>query len=532
MANQIKVRRGLECELITLALGEFGYATDTENLYIGGTTGNVNIGAGKDFANLKALGAVGDGITDDTNAIKNAIAYCQDRGLSLYVPDGNYIITSKITVSNNLVIVGNGDSSNIILNADSIIGFEFESSVTISNIKFTSNFTTITAINFDNVENCNVVRCTFTGCYFSIGGVNAVGCNIVNCFITDWKQVGIYLAGTGSKQNLIKGNRVVGSGNIHGIQITQGSLNTVAENTVIGATEFGISAYLESYSKIVNNHVSETILEAINIQDSVGCVAQDNICSWGTNTVDFGMSLYGSVGNTCHHCSFKGNFIEGAGKSGIGIAENVRYSEVESNKIINCNVISEYNHGGIYTYGGADYNRVANNYIVETDGLANMENGIFEDSCDNNIYEDNYIKDCVSPWTTTGLNTIEEGNKPPNWYNIPAIDVASTTGVLATATAYGDFAKNGNMIDFKITATVTDNGTGDEAILVNLPFEQDADGLCIATAREIVVSGLSCVVQLNGANQLIIRNYDNGYPIKANGAVIEISGFYKYNQVI
>lgn len=41
MANQIKVKRGLKTNLPTLALGEIGFTTDTEELYIGGNNGNV-----------------------------------------------------------------------------------------------------------------------------------------------------------------------------------------------------------------------------------------------------------------------------------------------------------------------------------------------------------------------------------------------------------------------------------------------------------------------------------------------------------
>lgn len=41
MANQIKVKRGLQANLPTLALGEFGLTTDKEQLFIGGTVGNI-----------------------------------------------------------------------------------------------------------------------------------------------------------------------------------------------------------------------------------------------------------------------------------------------------------------------------------------------------------------------------------------------------------------------------------------------------------------------------------------------------------
>lgn len=49
-----------------------------------------------DFINVKDFGAVGDGVTDDTDALRNAIEYAHGR--PVYLPGGDYLITSKIEV--------------------------------------------------------------------------------------------------------------------------------------------------------------------------------------------------------------------------------------------------------------------------------------------------------------------------------------------------------------------------------------------------------------------------------------------------
>jgi len=56
--------------------------------------------------NVKDFGAVGDGITDDTQAIQDAINGAD--GYSIYVPPGNYLITDTIDVPMGTSIIGAG----------------------------------------------------------------------------------------------------------------------------------------------------------------------------------------------------------------------------------------------------------------------------------------------------------------------------------------------------------------------------------------------------------------------------------------
>lgn len=107
----IQVRRGNSEDLPELAQGEFGYALDTKQLYIGGLNGNVRV-TKETVVNVKDFGAVGDGVTNDTQAFLQALA---SGAKKLYVPVGTYLAnidlpSSSVTIegeeTNNTVIIG------------------------------------------------------------------------------------------------------------------------------------------------------------------------------------------------------------------------------------------------------------------------------------------------------------------------------------------------------------------------------------------------------------------------------------------
>jgi len=90
------------------------YAPDG-SLYITLTDGNGNLVATAEAIDAKSLGAVGDGITDDTSSLQAAINYCLTNKKRLYIPAGKYKITSTLNVGstgsntyNDFMMVGDG----------------------------------------------------------------------------------------------------------------------------------------------------------------------------------------------------------------------------------------------------------------------------------------------------------------------------------------------------------------------------------------------------------------------------------------
>jgi hypothetical protein len=72
------------------------------------------------WVNIRSLGAKGDGTTDDTEALRNAIA--QHR--TIYLPSGQYRVTDTITLRQDTVLIGLHPSVTRILLADSTPGFQ------------------------------------------------------------------------------------------------------------------------------------------------------------------------------------------------------------------------------------------------------------------------------------------------------------------------------------------------------------------------------------------------------------------------
>src|SRR6516164_10866789 len=65
--------------------------------------------------NVRDFGATGDGVTDDTAAIQNAIAAAQASGKGVLFPAGTYLHASVIT-ANSVPLFGVGGASTLLAN--------------------------------------------------------------------------------------------------------------------------------------------------------------------------------------------------------------------------------------------------------------------------------------------------------------------------------------------------------------------------------------------------------------------------------
>ena len=62
------------------------------------------------YLNVKDYGAVGDGVTNDSAAIQNAITAAKSTGKSVFFPDGTYIISSLGSQNGRVIMIGTGNT--------------------------------------------------------------------------------------------------------------------------------------------------------------------------------------------------------------------------------------------------------------------------------------------------------------------------------------------------------------------------------------------------------------------------------------
>ena len=75
---------------------------------------------------VKQFGAAGDGITDDANAIRNAIDSLHGSRGVVYFPSGNYLVASTIDLPDSVILRGiSSDSAHIIFNLNNTVGNGF-----------------------------------------------------------------------------------------------------------------------------------------------------------------------------------------------------------------------------------------------------------------------------------------------------------------------------------------------------------------------------------------------------------------------
>ena len=164
---------------------------------------------------VKDYGAVGDGVTDDTAAIKTAIQAVNSEYPILYFPAGTYLVSEDLTLHSNMMVLGDGVNS-VVQRAgqdDShywIFSIYNLQNVTVKNIKIVGDKNTHTGSGGEwgfgiaiyrsdsiTVDACSIVDCWGDGIYvgspedIAAGMVPPSNIIIKNCVISGCRRQGI-----------------------------------------------------------------------------------------------------------------------------------------------------------------------------------------------------------------------------------------------------------------------------------------------------------------------------------------------------
>jgi len=112
---------------------------------------SLSIKGPRPWADVRAYGAVGDNVTDDTTAIQAAITAIPSTGGTVFLPQGNYKVTASLTYKDALTVRGSRNAS-VITYSGSGYAFETPDQSTFRNVVL-QDFTLINgAIHFASID--------------------------------------------------------------------------------------------------------------------------------------------------------------------------------------------------------------------------------------------------------------------------------------------------------------------------------------------------------------------------------------------
>lgn len=133
----------------------------------------------QDILSVKDAGALGDGITDESNAFVNALLELSQRGGgTLWVPAGSYVISQALAVPPNVTIRGDGAYSTMLLVKTAVSVFNASQTVTslvnvaaqnpsnieIADLSIAAQVPGVVGVTFTNLQLTALLRVGFLGC--------------------------------------------------------------------------------------------------------------------------------------------------------------------------------------------------------------------------------------------------------------------------------------------------------------------------------------------------------------------------------
>jgi len=271
---------------------------------------------------IRDFGAVGDGSTDNTQAIQDAINQADSNGGNVLVPAGDFYFASNISLSNlsEVTVFGVGEESILRHDADDDDGLTGtdSSNLTLANFRLigdpsagrkqqgiqlsASSDVTVRGVTaedwdgdgivfFDGCDNCRAIANDVRNC--GDNGINPGGtgsettdCKVVNNHVVGTTDAGIHVS-VNAVECVVEGNTVVDCG----INFVDARGCTVSNNTVRNAPNDGVYTVGGDASKLYGNKVTgNTIInqadDGIKIADGEDWTISDNVVLGGDRGIE------------------------------------------------------------------------------------------------------------------------------------------------------------------------------------------------------------------------------------------------------
>lgn len=296
--------------------------------------------------NAKTFGAKGDGITDDTNAIKMMYSCASIETTNNYFNvsifpkfiQGKYLVSDtieipvyiKTKISGNVTIISNINNKALIRIKsdnnikDTSVAIQTQAFVdgdifsTIGGVLILQRVNNIEDINTDNTsigisidadvsKSINISRCNFNNIVI-IGFNIALNINMVNTYLLtfkncrfEWNKYNVYFDGTkflNSGENISFNNCIFSH-----------AYNSIFLNSQISALNFNECSFDFNGNHILINKASNGLINCVNCHfEGVGFTSNTVTCN---NTVGFGYIVYRNIDNkyTCTNVSIDNCFL-------------------------------------------------------------------------------------------------------------------------------------------------------------------------------------------------------------------------------
>lgn len=322
-------------------------STQTTGLKWAAATDSNAVHKGDLVVNVKDYGAVGDGVTNDADAIKTAIA--AGSGGVVYFPHGTYLvgIGGPLTVPDSTALVGTGRGS-ILKRADvmSYVGI-------VANSDYATNSTgnshiVLRGLSFDgNGANQSPAYSEFRHCVELIGVNDAL---IENCHFYNLSGDGVYVSSTCDstpRANYSRNIKIVGNHfeetnhARNGISIIDAIGVIISGSTFVNISSATMPGAIDLEPDFANQRIGNLVVSGNSF---IGC-RQGVVALNGVSATCFDLII---IGNAIRDTNNGGNAIVVSSFSNVSISGNVVHSSVSFGiNAVGCSILT-VGHNTIY----------------------------------------------------------------------------------------------------------------------------------------------------------------------------------------
>lgn len=312
--------------LVTLTNGDSALSNSINNI--------VTLINNKHIYNVRDYGAKGDGTTDDTTAIQDALTDCNsDKGI-LYFPSGTYVLNSELVLNTGITIMGTGNAK----------------------IKAGSNITLFSAYHTKNVKFINLILEGYSNSTKPVIDVAGIGEILDKCTIIGHGNSSILLR---NHLNKITNCSVSNDGGTGCVAIECGVLNgDDGTNWTVNNSIINCDITSNSIGILVHKQTSAHLQEGLLVADCIilgksdsnygvsiealfaGSFINNIIDQWGVSGVQY------DPHDICANIKFSGNYLMGESVS-VNLNGNSTH-KIEYNVYDN-NTIYSASAGGVFT---------------------------------------------------------------------------------------------------------------------------------------------------------------------------------------